>query len=58
MEVRTSLTGAELRELVVAKFGRPYDTRLCQRRDRFNKLKMVRAPVRWVRGRCVRSRCG
>ena len=41
--VRTSLTGEELRELVVAKFGRPYDTRLCQRRDRFNKLKMCAA---------------
>ena len=38
--MRTSLTGAELKALVVAKFGRPYDTRLCQRRDRFNKLKM------------------
>ena len=42
MQVRESITGAELRELVVAKFGRSYDTRLCQRRDRFNKLKMAR----------------
>ena len=41
--MRTSLTGQELRDLVVAKFGRPYDTRLCQRRDRFNKLKMCAA---------------
>jgi hypothetical protein len=40
VEVRTSLTGAELRALVVAKWGRSYDTRLCQRRDRFNVLKM------------------
>ena len=37
---RSSLTGEELRELVVAKWGRPYDTRLCQRRNRFNELKM------------------
>ncbi len=41
MQVRESITGAELRQLVVAKFGRSYDTRLCQRRDRFNKLKMA-----------------
>ncbi len=40
VEVATSITGAELRALVVAKWGRPYDTRLCQRRDRFNVLKM------------------
>ena len=39
-EGRSSLTGEELRELVVAKWGRPYDTRLCQRRNRFNKLTM------------------
>jgi hypothetical protein len=42
VQVRESITGAELRQLVVAKFGRSYDTRLCQRRDRFNKLKMAR----------------
>jgi hypothetical protein len=40
VEERASLTGAELRALVVAKWGRSYDTRLCQRRDRFNTLKM------------------
>jgi hypothetical protein len=39
-EGRSSLTGEELRELVVAKWGRPYDTRLCQRRNRFNVLTM------------------
>jgi hypothetical protein len=41
VQVRESITGVELRQLVVAKFGRSYDTRLCQRRDRFNKLKMA-----------------
>ena len=61
MQVRESITGAELRELVVAKFGRSYDTRLCQRRDRFNKLKMARGclpllpcPCGWADARRAR----
>jgi hypothetical protein len=50
--LRDSLNGEELRELVVAKWGRPYDTRLCKRRDRFNRLRMylqARVGLRFVR---------
>ena len=32
------MTGEELRGLVVAKWGKMYDTRIHQRRDQFNKL--------------------
>lgn len=34
------ITGEELKQLVVAKWGRAYDTRLCQRRNGANQLSM------------------
>jgi len=34
------LTGEELRGLVVARWGRPYDTRITQRRNKINQLKL------------------
>jgi len=41
-----SITGPELRELIVARWGRAYDTRICQKRDRFNKLRLY-VQVMW-----------
>ena len=37
-EPGSPMTGEELRGLVVAKWGKMYDTRIHQRRDQFNKL--------------------
>ena len=37
-EPGSPMTGEELRGLVVAKWGKLYDTRIHQRRDQFNKL--------------------
>ena len=35
-----SITGPELRQLVEQQFGKPFDTRLTQKRDYFNGLRM------------------
>ena len=34
------VSGDELRNMVLRRYGRLYDVRICQRRDRFNKLQM------------------
>jgi hypothetical protein len=34
------MSGEELRNMVLKRYGRLYDARICQRRDRFNKLQM------------------
>jgi hypothetical protein len=40
------LTGEELRGLVVARWGRPYDTRITQRRNKLNQLKLyLQVPI-------------
>ena len=36
----TDMTGEELRKLVLKRYGKLYDTRICQRRDSMNKLQM------------------
>jgi len=36
----SDMTGAELRSMVLKRWGKLYDTRVCQRRDRFNTLQM------------------
>ena len=58
------LTGEELRGLVVARWGRPYDTRITQRRNKINQLKLY-LQVRVVMSTCsyvgacsVSDRCG
>eukprot|EP00667_Euglena_gracilis_P023997 EG_transcript_27365 len=35
LEAGPKMTGQELKELVMKKYGRAYDTRLCKRRDRY-----------------------
>lgn len=35
-----TLSGSELRNLIVSQFGKPFDTRLRQQRDAFNDLNM------------------
>lgn len=34
------MSGDELRNIVLRRYGRLYDARICQRRDRFNKLQI------------------
>ena len=34
------MSGEELRSMVLKRYGRLYDARICQRRDRFNKLQI------------------
>jgi|TARA_B100001540_G_scaffold310636_1_gene328717 hypothetical protein len=34
------MSGDELRNIVLKRYGRLYDARICQRRDRFNKLQI------------------
>lgn len=34
------MTGDELRNMVLKRYGKLYDARICQRRDRFNKLQV------------------
>ncbi|CAL54942.1 Protein of unknown function DUF3067 [Ostreococcus tauri] len=34
------MSGDELRDMVLKRYGRLYDVRICQRRDRFNKLQI------------------